>query len=340
MHSRWMVVASAVLAVAAGACSSSSNSSNGQPVPVAAAATAYANQGSGTARVTLFGTPADFNTLNSTSSTAKHDDAIIDRLFGNSAVLLSFEKGSGNSEVDLNLGGEDKAADLVVTGPTLYLRLDLDGITRATGAGTTTIKNDAKLVTAELPFLTDLLNAKYVAVSRASLLNLLKQIGGGPPPATSLPGDEMQQIVQQLGQTLGAGQATNLGADSNGNHYRIVANATPLAQSLQKTVNTMVGSLSSLLGGIGKAVNHYAARSVTADVWEKGGKLSRMQVDLSQFYTGSPTPAHPVGVQVDFGPENGSIAAPASSTPADLSKLAGLISLLVGNSSTTTTTRH
>ena len=314
-------------ALALAACSGGSGSSgtpSGPPPQVLAnAVTADAGSSSGTLTVTSFGSTADLNAL----GVSKADAAQTDKLFTTSSATLTFVRGSGQSEVDVKVNGEDRAADVVATRSTFYLRVDLATVGPVLGVNTSTLKNEAKALNAEVPGLNALANGQYGSIAMTTLAKVSKQIGGKPPVASAAAGSEVSQVFALVRSAFASSQATKVGSDSVGVHYRATIQPGPIAQALEAQLGALVPPLTSLLASTVKEVNAAAAKPATVDAWVSGGKLKQVEVDFRQYHQGAGGPANPVGLKAVFG-SSGSVSIPSGATPVDLSKVGGLLSLL------------
>jgi hypothetical protein len=312
------------------ACSSGKGSagtlSGPPPQVLAQAITNYANGGKGTVTLGSFGSIGDFNSAVSASGAEAARNA---KLFGTSGAVLSFDTGAGQSELDLKLNGEDRAADVVATRPTLYLRVDLAAIGSGLGVKTSTIKAEATALGAEVPGLAAVVAGKYGSVDMKSLTTLVHQIGGTAPAASATAGSEVNQLFAALRSAFASGQATKVGSDGVGDHYRATIQPGPLAQNLESRLSSLVPPLSALVGGTVKQVNGAAAKPVTVDVWVSGSKVKQMEIDFRQYHQGAGGPANPVGIKAVFAGGT-SVVVPSGATPVDLSKVGGLIAGLLG----------
>jgi hypothetical protein len=327
---RAAVVASvAVVALVAGACSGSSKSggtAGGPPQAVVAhALAAFTGGKSGKVTVTTFGSAADVNALS-----AKPDKnlATIAKLFGTTSAVVSFERGStalnGKSAVDVTLAGEDKAVDLVYLDQVAYLRADLKQFDSSTGSK---LGSEVSSLATELPFLGTIAAGNYVSLDFGT--------GAGKSLAPVIVGG-LGKIPSEVNSALVTGTTvTRAGSDSVGDRYAIVGQSRQLAQTLQTDISALPPPIPSLLGNVIGDVTKIEQQPITIDAWVSGGVIKQIVLDLRQFRSG-PGPANPVGLKVEFATSSGGITAPAKATPVDLAKLAPLLSLLGGSTTSTT----
>lgn len=314
--------------------SSSGGSSGSASSNMAKALDSVAGNG-GTITLSLFGSVADFDALSTTPSTQKAD-AIANKLIPDSSVAISF---SGSKfDLDLKLGGEDKAVDVLATGGTLYLKVDVKGIGASTGADTSKLTSQAGALSAELPFINAILAGNYVSLDLKQLSGLAKLAEGaaggsgalGQTP-TTLSASTEKQILNALTSALSSGtQITKVGSDSVGDHYQIAVMPKDLAQSFYSTAASLAGPLSSQLGKAQADLSKIPNTPVTVDAWLGGGKLKQIELDLRQFHKGSGGPTNPVGLKVEFSTSAGSFSAPSGATPVDLTKLGALLGGALG----------
>ncbi len=296
------------------------------------------SKGSGTLTFSLFGSAADFDTVSQSTSSAK-DRALADKLIPTSSVVLAFAHGkSGSFELTLNLGGDQKAFDLLVVGNTLYARVDLKGIGSATGADTSKLSSQAASVEALIPGLGDLLAGKYVSLDLKQLSEMVKGLATGTPgsatsaPPTSLSGAQVDKIISAVQSALLSNSTvTKVGSDSVGTHYQASLQPRGFVQAILPQLQAMIPAAAAAgLGKVDSSVNQIPNTPVTVDVWVSGKKLKQLELDVRQFQKTGTKPANPVGVRLAFSGE-ASISAPSGATPIDLSKISSMIGPLLGN---------
>lgn len=327
---RAAVVASvAVVAVIGAACSGSSKSnggsSGGPPQTVVAnALSAFRGAKSGKVTVTTFGSAADVNAL---SPKPDKDLATVAKLFADTRAVVSFERGSsavnGKLALNVTLNGEDKALDVAYLDQVAYLRADLKQFDSATGSK---LGSEVSSLATELPFLGTIAAGNYVSLDFGS--------GAGKSLAPVIVGG-LGKVPSEIDAALVTGNTvTKVGSDSVGDHYRIVGQSRQLAQTIQTDIAALPPPIPSLVGNVTGNVSKVEEQPVTIDAWVSGGVIKQIVLDLRQFRSG-PGPANPVGVKLEFAASSGGISAPAKATPVDLAKLAPLLSLLGGSTSTT-----
>jgi hypothetical protein len=331
------VSANGTATTSASSGSSSGSGGSGGSDDLTKAISSVGSDGSGSVTLSLFGAASDFNALGGTKSPiSAKDEALADKLIGNSSVSISFQKGSsGGSEIDVMIGGEDKAVDIILDKGTLYAKVDVKGIGAATGADTSKLTGEASSVEAEFPWVSSLLAGNYVSVQLAQLKGLAKQFGGLTPTTvaggtTPTKGQE-EQMIQDLKNALTQNtQVSKLGKDAVGQEYAIVVQPRTLVQALESEASSLSGPLSSELGKETGDLSKIPNTPVTLDAWVSGGKLKQVELDFRQFHQGAGGPANPVGLKVAFASLSGSINAPSGATPVDLSKLSSLFGGLAG----------
>jgi hypothetical protein len=313
--------------------SAPSGGNSGTPAKKISDALGSLGKGGGTLTFSLYGSAADFDALSTTPSTQK-DDAIANKLIPNSSVALSFGGSrSGNFDLDITIGGENDAVNMLVTGGTLYLKIDVKGIGAATGANTSKITGEAGAISSELPFVGTLLAGNYVSLNLKQAGAMAKQFGAGAHPPVGASGEtgttitvsQEKQLIQALRSALTSGTTiTKVGSDSIGEHYQIVAMPQTLAQAFYSAAASVAGPLSSEITKAQGDLSKISNNPVTVDAWISGGKLAQIEVDFRQFHKGAGGPTNPVGLKIDFSSSTASFSAPSGATPVDLTKLGSL----------------
>jgi len=356
MQRRWMAVcvAGATLAVAAcgggGGSSSSASSSSGASAggssggssnSLTGALESFDKHGDQTITLSFYGDTSELSALSKpSSSTDAKTMGTVEKLLPGGSITVNIESGAagtGKFELALNLPGDTKALDLISSAGTEYLRADVKGIAGAVGANDSKLLSEASGIESTLPWVGPLIAGNFVSVTGKSFASLAKSFGssgasGAATTATSVPFNE-KDVIDSLKTALTANaQITDEGSDSVGEHYQIVAQPQQLAQALYAALSKVGGPFASEMTKAQADVSKLSTKPVTVGAWVKDGSLAQVQLDLRQFDTTGTPPANPLGLQIDFASEAGSITIPTNATVVDLSSLANMFSGLTGKS--------
>jgi hypothetical protein len=291
------------------------------------AAQATGNRQSATYTFTLAGSEEALNALLNEGQPPDSALSVLRR----SRLAVSVEEAKGTRmALDLTLGDLQHAVEIRYLDGILYARADVEGIARLFGADPAAI---AEVVAgaegAGFGFLKDAVAGKWLSTDTKPFGDVLKGAEEGGAGLPQLGMDQVRNLMKAVGDTFGNEvKVDRVGKEDPGEHYRLTV---PLRQVFQKLLPALMGAAGQVPPGLVPPAEAIPERDVSADVWLKGDRISRGELDLSQF---ADKPAGRVALRVDIDPLRQPVSAPKDAVAVNvvelLGRLAGLFTGALG----------
>jgi hypothetical protein len=302
-------------------------------VAVRDAAKSTASQKEGTFTLSLAGSEADVNALLNEGAPLTEDDRKGLNLVRTGHVALSVAQ--GRFGLDVKAGDLDHAFELRYIDKKLYVRGDVAGIAKLTGATPEQVNEVVSGMSSQegFGFLTAAAQGKWLSADLSALgdvfTNLGKRLGGTDPTATTAAGanpaapNMFKGLQDAIGKALSEDtKIDRLKSDSVGDHY------TGTVDSLRTFYAKIEPALKADLGTLGAPFEKLPPASevpdkpASMDVWVKSGRVVRLEIPLAQF-SPKPVTAGPVALRIDIDRLATGVTAPTDATDVDVVGLLG-----------------
>ena len=325
MRVRRFAVAGALLtALVAGACGASPDGA-GDQVSFEDAFDAALDQDTYEIQVRLVGdqdTVAAFmdDGYTDPGDNARYTAILLDSVFG-----MTFDK-DGTFEADVKIGDIDHAVEMRASGKTMAARGEVMRIAQMFGAtqgevdeGLAFLREMGKGNLADA-----LLDGAWIKADLGPMESFFKGMGGGVGagmPDLFAMQEESEKLLEGLsGMFTDLVKSEFVATEDAGHHHRLTANTKELIEAFLPVMEDFYGDLipeSEFAEMEGDLPDH----DVKADAWIKNGRLSRLEIDLTQFdsaHTGGP-----VALRIDLPADPKSISMPEGGVEIDLMEIMG-----------------
>lgn len=324
MRVRRLVVTSALLAATAvtgAACGSAPEGPGGRVSFQDALETTLGGDSLGV-RLAMVGAPGDVADFISDDYTSAEDTTRNAAILLDSALDAAYDD-DGDFSLDARVGGIDHAAEMRGFEKNFFARGDVVGIAGLFAVSRSDVQGTlATLSQVGMGALADAIrDGKWISADASPLASFMNGMGIMPAGATGL-----LDMGAQSERTLGllpemfeeAATVEFAGTDGTGHHYRVDV-------STRKAFTAVMPLLRDLYGEMIPAEDFPAAADVPddivkADAWVSGGRLTRVEIDLTQFKPGTGSQG-PVSIRLDVDRDPGDIPVPADAVEVDLVKL-------------------
>jgi hypothetical protein len=306
------------------------------------AAKSTANQKEGSFKLSLVGSEADVNTLFNEGAPLSEEDRQGLDILRNGHIAVS--TGNDKFALEIKAGDLDHALELRYVDKKLYARADVAGLAKLFGATPDQINEAVQGLASQdgLGFLSAAAAGKWIVADFAPLKDMFaglgKQFGletgaSTPSPSSSDPkaASEYKAIKDAFSQALNEDVTIDkLKSDDAGDHY--LAKVTSLRAFYAKLLPVFQQQMGKFPGG-----NELPPASVvpdkpgSLDVWVKGGRVSRLELDLAQFAPAPPAGVGRVALRLDIASEAASVTVPSDAVPVDIAGLLGKFMSQFGN---------
>lgn len=220
-------------------------------------------------------------------------------------------------QLDLTLSDQgQRYAELRVVDTNLYLQADVHGLMTVFGAPANAYAKALQSVKQAPPFVTDLLQGKWVELPGSQLTSFANRLRQEAGPS-AFPTPNAAQGKQFL-----HGLITALGKDvtvrSRGNdHYTLTANVRRVVGSFVSSFTQVEPALRGQLSQL--PMSQVPNRTITFQATTDSGKLSQLSFDFAQLTTQSGVPHLPL--DLDFDTASATVEAPSGTTTINLEQL-------------------
>ncbi|HEV7534780.1 MAG TPA: hypothetical protein VGP90_04045, partial [Acidimicrobiia bacterium] len=252
-----------------------------------------------------------------------------------------FSVAEGKFGLDVKAGDLDHAFELRYIDKKLFVRADVAGIAKLTGATPEQINEVVSGLSSQegFGFLTAASQGKWLSADLSKLAdvfaNLAQGLGGATTPTTAAttPGakpavpSQFKAIRDAVGKALTEDtKIERLKSDSVGDHYKgTVDSLRTFYAKIEPALKAGLGSYGAPMEKLPPA-SEVPDRPAAMDVWLKSGRVVRLEIPLGQF-SPQPVAAGPVALRIDIDRTAAGVVAPPDATEVDL---LGLISKFFG----------
>lgn len=274
-----------------------------------------------TTTIRLDTSPGDLQSLSRSSGDTL--DPHLASVIAGADVVIESVRGDGGTTLDVRgVAGGSTLVEFRSLEDTLYLHGDVRGILALIGKKSTYA--DLKAQSKSMPsFVQAVVNGQWVSLPASALTSLASLSGGqsssgnGPRLLTELRRSVERHVT-----------VSEQGSDSRGTHYVLHADTRDLANDLRTAIQAAVPGGGVLSSRLPTNVSH---RTVTFDVWVRGGAVSQISINLLQFGDSSKVPSGSVlPLTITFDRTGADITPPSSATPVDMTQLGTLFGALAG----------
>jgi hypothetical protein len=303
-------------------------------VAVRDAARSTAAQKEGTFTLSVAGSEADVNALLNEGAPLTDQDRKGLDLLRTGHIALSAAQ--GRFGIDVKAGDLDHAFELRYIDKKLYVRADVAGIAKLTGATPEQINQAVAGMSSQegFGFLTAASQGKWLSADLTRLSdvfnNLTKGLGGGAAAtATTAAGaqaavpSQFKALQDAIGKALTEDiKIDRLQSDSVGDHYKgTVDSLRTFYAKIEPTLKADLDTIASSAGKLPPA-SEIPDKPASMDVWVKSGRVVRLEIPLAQF-SPKPVTAGPVALRIDIDRLAGGVTAPTDATDVDVVGLLG-----------------
>jgi hypothetical protein len=332
MMLRRAVIAGVVSAVVLTGCGAAEKLS--PRVAVREAAQRTANQEEGTYRLSLVGAENDLNALFNEGAPLTDEDRAGLNVLRNGHIAIS--GGKNRFGLDVKAGDLEHAFELRYVDKKLYARVDIAGLAKLFSESPDEINKDLKELSSKegFGFIAAAAAGKWIVADLSTLTGLFdglrQQFGGdttnGSTPVPTGPQgvpSEFGALKDAVGKALAEDVSIKeLGSEDAGDHYLGTVSSL---RSFYAKVRPAVSQLGSLPNAFElPAASEVPDRPASLDVWIKGGRVSRLELDLSQLSGATPPPnTGRVALRLDIDREATGVTAPSDAVSVDVAGLLG-----------------
>lgn len=303
-------------------------------VAVREAAQSTANQKEGSFRLSVVGSEADMNALFNGGAPLNEEDRKGLEILRTSHLDVS--AGDDKFGLDVKAGELEHAVELRYISSKLYARADVAGLAKLFGASPEEINLSAGEMASKegFEFLSAALAGKWIVADFSTLKgifeNLTKQFAGGTGESTPAPTadpkateGQYKAIKDAVSKALTEDVSIKkLKSDDTGDHYLgTVSSLRGFYAKLRPVFAQQMGQLP-----FAKSLPPESAvpdKPASLDVWIKSGRVTRLEVDMAQFWPNPPATTDRVALRVDIDRDAPSLATPPDAVNVDIAGLIG-----------------
>ncbi|MEW6473304.1 MAG: hypothetical protein AB1679_13615 [Actinomycetota bacterium] len=337
---RRAVIAAVLSAVVLAGCGAAEKLS--PRVAVREAAERTANQKEGTFRLSVVGSENDLNALfNDGAPLTDEDRAGLD-ILRNGHIAISTAK--DRFGLDVKAGDLEHAFELRYIDRKLYARADIAGLAKLFSESPDEINKTLSELASQdgFGFISAAAAGQWIVADLSTVTglfdNLRRQFGGdtesstpAPTGAEKLP-SEFQALKDAVGKALSEDVSIKeLKSDDAGDHY--LATVSSLRGFYAKVRPALAQQQTMPFGGQLPEVGDVPDKPASLDVWVKGGRVSRLELDLAQLAGTTPAPnTGRVALRLDIDREAAGVTAPSDAVSVDVAGLLGKLFSQFGSS--------
>lgn len=322
MRVRRLAVAGALLtAVLAGACGASPNGP-GDQISFEDAFDASIDQDTYEIQVRLVGEQDDVAAFMDDGYTDPGENARYTAILLDSVLGVTFGK-DGTFAADVKIGDIDHAVEMRASGQTMAARGEVARIAEMFGATKTEVEEGLAFFRqmGKGDVADALLDGTWITADLGPMESFLKGMGGGA--GAGIPDlFAMQEQSEKLLEAV-SGMFTDLvksefvATEDAGHHHRLTANTKELIEGFIPVMEDFYGDLipESEYADMGDVPD----QDIKADAWVKDGRLSRLEIDLTQFHAAP----GPVVLRIDLPADPGDISMPGDGVEIDVMEIMG-----------------
>jgi hypothetical protein len=327
---RRALIAAVVSALVLAGCGADEKAS--PQVAVREAAKSTLSQKEGTFRLSVVGSENDLNAFFNEGAPLTDEDRQGLNLLRNGQIALS--TGNDKFGLDIKAGDLEHAFELRYVDKKLFARADVAGLATLFGTSPEEFNESISGLASQegFEFLAAAAAGKWIVADFSSLKGLFEGLGKefgfdvppasgeDPTPTTQLP-SEYQAMKDAIGKALSEDVVyEELESDEVGDHY--LAKVTSLRSFYAKVLPALQQNMSKMpyaqeLPPAGAVPD----KPGSVDVWVKGERVSRVELDLAQFASTPPAGAGRVALRLDISREAASVTVPPDATPVDIAGL-------------------
>lgn len=284
------------------------------------AAQATADQSRTSVTVSLTGDEDDILTLFAEGGPVTDEDRKAVAFLRDSRMTFTTDRDSEVFGLVVDAGGVDEAFELRVVDRALYARVDLPGLMGLFEADPAMLDDVvAGARESGFDFLDDVVAGRWIRADLAPLEQMAEDMSGAGADGV-VPDFGADQGRKLLDAVAGTWSEDVKVERLEGDHYRLTV---PIRRLFARLLPAFAA-----LGGLGFPVGEMIPpaetipdRSVSAEVWVSDGKITRGELDLTQFAEG--TDAGRVALRVDISSPEDAVEAPDDAVDIDLEKIFG-----------------
>jgi hypothetical protein len=296
------------------------------------------SQKEGTFTLTVAGSEADLNAVFNQGKPLSDEDRKGLNLLRNGHIAVSTAEGKFG--LDIKAGDLEHALELRYVDKKLYARADVAGLAKLFGASPDEINEMVQGMTSQagFEFLGAAATGKWLVADFSALKNIFEGLGkqfGLDPAAGETQGStatsgapgagQFQALKDALGKAMNEDVSIEeLKSDEVGDHYLAkVASMRAFYAKVRPIFEQHAGTLGHDL----PPADAIPDKPGALDVWVKGGRVSRVELDLAQFEPAPPAGAGRVALRVDISKDAPTLAAPPDAVSVDI---AGILQRFFG----------
>jgi hypothetical protein len=302
-------------------------------VAVREAAKSTANQKEGTFRFSLVGSENDLNAMFNEGAPLDAEERAGLDILRNGHIAVS--TGQDKFGLDVKAGDLEHAFELRYVDKKLYARADIAGLAKLFSESPDEIKQQLSEMGQQegLGFLAAAAEGKWLVADLSTLSGLMDslkgQLGGGTGSSLPVPTapqevpSEFKALKDAVGKALSEDVSIKeQGSDDAGKHYLGTVSSLRTFYSKIRPALTNVGAVP--FAGQLPAASDVPDKPASLDVWIKGGRVSRLELDMAQF-AATPPPAGTgrVALRLDIDRESAGVSAPSGAVPVDIAGILG-----------------
>ncbi len=325
MRVRRLAVAGALLtALLAGACGASPDGP-GDQVSFEDAFDAALDQDAYEIQVRLVGDQDTVAAFMDDGYTDPEDNARYTAILLDSVFGMTFDK-DGTFGADVKIGDIEHAVEIRGSGKTMAARGEIMRISEMFGAtkaemdeGLGFLREMGKGDLADA-----LLDGTWIKADLGPMESFLKGMGGGAVagmPDLFAMQEESEQLLKGLsGMFAGLVKSEFVATEDAGHHHRLTANTKELIEAFLPVMEDFYGDLIPA-SEFAEMEGDLPDQDVKADAWIMNGRLSRLEIDLTQF-----DPAHtagPVALRIDLPADPKGVSLPDDGVEIDVMEILG-----------------
>lgn len=285
------------------------------------AAQATADQSRMSVTVSLTGGEDDILALFADGEPVRDADREAVAVLRDSRITFTTDRDSEVFGVLVDIGRVDQAFELRVVDRALYARVDLPGLLGLFDADPATLDQIvAGGREAGFDFLGDVVAGRWIRADLAPLEKMagdLSGAGAGDGVVPKLDADQGRTLLDAVSSTWGEDvQIERI----EGDHYRLTVPMRRVFERLLPALAALPG-FGFPVGEMIPSPETIPDRSVSAEVWVSDGKITRGELDLTQFAEG--TGAGRVALRIDISSPDVAVDVPDDAVDIDLEKLFG-----------------
>lgn len=235
---------------------------------------------------------------------------------GRNLSSLSGLSNSGSTDISLVDNGKDLLS-LRLVQQVLYIQADLKDILNDLNQASA-YRQITSAAGQLPPFMTALVNDKWIKLPLSTLKSLGSQLGAGTPPSAS--SGKSNQFIDALKSLLTKDVTVTRTSSGSSDQLTLTANLRKLAGDITTTLGNEIPGAGSVLGKTD--LSNVPDKSVTLDATVTDGSLSALSFDLGQI---AKSGQRTLPLQLSFAKSGPDISAPSGAVAVDLSSLGSLL---------------